>query len=110
MAEETNIKEAVEEIKECDEESLQKVISDWFSHTRTDGMRLGVTYISAAVFGAIQKNINSKEKARLRDYKRAIDEIIKIIHVQLTKQNDSEETVEDDDANQEAINEQESSI
>ena len=94
MVEETNIKEAVEEIKASDEESLQNVISDWFSRTRTDGMKLGATYISAAVFGAIQKNINSKEKASLRDYKRAIDEIVKIIHVQLTKQNDSEQTEE----------------
>ena len=31
---ETNIQEVVKEIKESDEESLQKVIEDWFERTR----------------------------------------------------------------------------
>ena len=48
---EANIKEAVKEIKESDEESLQKVIEDWFERTRTQGLKLGAQYVSAAVFG-----------------------------------------------------------
>ena len=90
MAEETNIKEAVKEIKESDEESLQKVIEDWFEKTRNQSIKIGAQYISAAIFGVIQKNIVKKAKPSLRDYKRMTEEIIKIISVQLTQQNDSE--------------------
>ena len=91
---EANIKEAVKEIKESNEESLQKVIEDWFERTRISGMKIGAQYISAAIFGVIQKNIVKKAKPSLRDYKRMTEEIIKIISVQLkqetTEQNDSE--------------------
>ena len=91
---EANIKEAVKEIKESNEESLQKVIEDWFERTRTQGLKLGAQYISAAIFGVISKHIIKKVKPSLRDYKRCIDEIIKIVSVQLkqqdTLQNDSE--------------------
>ena len=90
MAEETNIKEAVKEIKESDEESLQKVIEDWFERTRNQSIKIGAQYISAAIFGVIQKNIVKKTKPSLRDYKRMTEEIIKIISVQLKQQNDSE--------------------
>ena len=88
---EANIKEAVKEIKESDEESLQKCIEDWFERTRISGMKIGAQYISAAIFGVIQKNIVKKAKPSLRDYKRMTEEIIKIISVQLTQQDDSEE-------------------
>ena len=91
---EANIKEAVKEIKESDEESLQKCIEDWFERTRNQSIKIGAQYISAAIFGVIQKNIVKKAKPSLRDYKRMTEEIIKIISVQLkqetTKQNDSE--------------------
>ena len=87
---EVNSKEAVKEIKESDEESLQKCIEDWFERTRTQGLKLGASYISAAIFGVISKHIIKKAKPSLRDYKRCIDEIIKIISVQLKQQNDSE--------------------
>ena len=87
---EANIKEAVKEIKESDEESLQKCIEDWFERTRISGMKIGVQYISAAIFGVIQKNIVKKAKPSLRDYKRMTEEIIKIISVQLKQENDSE--------------------
>ena len=91
---ETNIQEAVKEIKESNEESLQKVIEDWFERTRNQSIKIGAQYISAAIFGVIQKNIVKKAKPSLRDYKRMTEEIIKIISVQLkqetTKQNDSE--------------------
>ena len=92
---ETNIQEAVKEIKESDEESLQKVIDDWFERTRNQSIKIGAQYISAAIFGVIQKNIVKKAKPSLRDYKRMTEEIIKIVSVQLrqqnTEQNDSEE-------------------
>ena len=66
---EVNIKEAVKEIKESDEESLQKVIEDWFERTRNKSIKIGAQYISAAIFGVIQKNIVKKAKPSLRDYK-----------------------------------------
>ena len=103
---ETNITEVVKEIKASDEESLQKVIEDWFERTRTSGMRIGAQYISAGIFGIIQKHILKKEKVSLRDYKRMTDEIIKIISVQLTQQNDSEtDTIKENNTNEETVNE-----
>ena len=109
---EINIKEVVKEIKESDEENLQKVIEDWFSRTRTDGMRLGAKYISAATFGIIQKHTKKKNgaKASLRDYQRCIDKIIEIVSVQLkqevTEQNDSEtDTVKENNTNEEIADE-----
>ena len=107
---EANIKEAIKEIKESDEESLQKVIEDWFERTRTQGLKLGASYISAAILGVISKHIIKKAKPSLRDYKRCIDEIIKIVSVQLkqqnTEQNDSEaDTIKEDNTNEEIINE-----
>ena len=87
---EANIKEVVKEIKESNEESLQKVIEDWFERTRNQSIKIGAQYISAAIFGVIQKNIVKKAKPSLRDYKRMTEEIIKIISVQLRQQNDSE--------------------
>ena len=110
MAEETNIKEVVKEIKESNEESLQKVVEDWFERTKNQSIKIGVQYISAAIFGVIQKNIIKKAKPSLRDYKRCIDEIIKIVSVQLnqqnTEQNDSEaDAVKEDNTNEEIINE-----
>ena len=103
---ETNITEVVKEIKASDEESLQKVIEDWFERTRTSGMRIGAQYISAGIFGIIQTHILKKEKVSLRDYKRMTDEIIKIISVQLTQQNDSEtDTIKENNTNEETVNE-----
>ena len=81
---ETNIQEVVKEIKESDEESLQKCIEDWFERTRNQSIKIGTQYISAAIFSVIQKNIVKREKASLRDYKRMTEEIIKIVSVQLT--------------------------
>lgn len=95
MEEETNIKDVVQEIKEASEEDLKKVIEQWFESTRTAGMRIGAQYISAGIFGVIQKHIKKKAKPSLRDYQRCMDEIIKIISVQLTQQNDSKKVVEE---------------
>ena len=69
---------------------MQKVIEDWFERTRNKSIKIGAQYISAAIFGVIQKNIVKKAKPSLRDYKRMTEEIIKIISVQLKQQNDSE--------------------
>ena len=57
MAEETNIKEVVEEIKNANEDELKKVIEGWFESTRTAGMKIGAQFISAAIFGVIEKHI-----------------------------------------------------
>lgn len=90
---ETNIKEAVEEIKNANEDELKKVIEQWFESTRTAGMKLGAQFISAAIFGVIKKHTKKTGKVSLNDYRRMTDEIVKIIAVQLTEQNDSKENV-----------------
>ena len=97
MTEETNMKEVVEEIKGADEETLHSTIEKWLESTRTQGMKIGAYFISAAIFGVIQKHIKKKTGAKpsLRDYQRCTDEIMKIISVQLTQQNDSEEKEND---------------
>ena len=97
MAEETNMKEVVEEIKNANEDEIKQVIEGWFEKTRMQSMKIGAQYISAATFGVIQKHIKKKTGAKpsLRDYQRCIDEIIQIISVQLTKQNDLEENEND---------------
>lgn len=91
MAEETKISEVVSEIKGTSEEELRKVIEKWFENMRTQGMKIGISYLSAAVYGAIQKH-TEKPSPSLRDYKRMTEEIIKIVSAQLkqpeTQQND----------------------
>ena len=96
---EANIKEAVKEIKESDEENLQKVIEDWFERTRNQSIKIGAQYISAAIFGVIQKNIVKKAKPSLRDYKRMTEEIIKIVSVQLRQQNTEQNDLEEKESN-----------
>ena len=96
---ETNIQEAVKEIKESNEESLQKVIEDWFERTRNQSIKIGAQYISAAIFGVIQKNIVKKAKPSLRDYKRMTEEIIKIVSVQLRQQNTEQNDLEEKESN-----------
>jgi hypothetical protein len=91
MEENTKVSEAISEIKNADEESLRRVIDAWFERTRTDGMKIGAQFISAAVMGKIQKHLDKPGKTSLRDYERCIADIKKLLAVQLTKQNDSEE-------------------
>lgn len=98
MEENTNVAEVVEEIRSADEDTLRSTIEKWLESMRSAGMKIGAQFISAAIFGVIQKHIKKKTgaKASLRDYQRCIDEIIKIISVQLeTQQNDSEENEND---------------
>lgn len=92
MAEETNIKKAVEEIKNANEEELRKVIEGWYERTRTDGLKLGAKMISVVVFDIIKKHTKKAAKVSLNDYKRMTADIIKVISVQLTEQNDLEES------------------
>ena len=99
MAEETNIKEAVEEIKNANEDELKKVIEQWFESTRTAGMKIGAQFISAAIFGVIKKHTKKAGKVSLNDYKRMTAEIMNIIAVQLTEQNDSEENIPEENEN-----------
>ena len=95
MATEVNMSEVVDEIKNANEDELRKVIEVWYEQTRTDGLKVGAKFISAAIYGTIQKHTKKVGKVSLNDYKRMTAEIIKIISVQLTEQNDSEEMVEE---------------
>lgn len=99
MTAETNMKEVIAEIKSADEDELKKVIESWFESTRTAGMKIGAQFISAAVFGVIQKHTKKAGKVSLNDYKRMTAEIVKIISVQLTPQNDSEENAMEENTN-----------
>lgn len=89
VVEENNMKDVVEEIKNANEDELRAVVEDWFKSTRTQGMQIGAYYISAGIFGIIQKHLNKKAKASLNDYRRCVDDIIKVISVQLAKDNDN---------------------
>jgi uncharacterized protein YpuA (DUF1002 family) len=93
--EETKMSDVVEEIKGATEEELREVIEQWLESTRTDGMKIGATYIAAAVMGKIQKHLSKPGKTSLRDYERCIADIKKMLAVQLTRQNDLEEAQEE---------------
>lgn len=97
--EETNMSLVMDEIKNANEDELRKVIEDWFEKTRTDGLKIGAQFISAAIYGSILKNLN-KAKPSLRDYERCIKDIRKVIDVQLAQQKETtanvvEETTDD---------------
>lgn len=83
MTENTNMSDVVAEVKNASEDELREVINKWFEHTRTAGMKMGAAYISAAVYGAIEKNIKT---GSLRDHQRAIKAVIDIVSVQLQQQ------------------------
>ena len=95
MTENTNMSEVIEEIKGASEEELKKVIKVWLERTRTDGLKIGARFIAAAVMGKIQKHLDKPGKISLRDYERCIADIKKMLVVQLTEQNDSEEVAND---------------
>jgi hypothetical protein len=94
MEENKNVSEAISEIRNATEEDLRATIEKWFESTRTDGMKIGAQFIAAAVMGKIQKHLGKPGKTSLRDYERCIADIKKILIVQLTQQNDSEEAAE----------------
>lgn len=98
---ETKISDVVDEIKGVSEEELRELIEGWFEKTRTDGMRHGAYFISAAVCDAINKNLKNGMNSSHRDFERAIKRVMEIVSVPLkqqeTQQNDSEEAVEGDE-------------
>ena len=99
MEEKLNMSEVVNEIKEASEEELKEVIERWFEQTRTSGMKIGASFISIAVYDAIEKNLKKNSKPSMNDYRRAIKRIIEIVSVQLkqgTVQNDLEEKTDDE--------------
>lgn len=85
------INEAIAELKGADEAKLTEVIEKWFEQTRTQGLKIGAKFISAAVAGTIQKHLKKGKDASKRDYERCINDIKEIIAVQLTQQDDSED-------------------
>ena len=95
MNKETKIAEAIEEIKQADEETLRQTIEKWYEHTRTQGMRIGAQMMSIGVDNIIKKHTRKPAKVSLRDYERMTAEIQKLIAVPLTQQNDSEEVKAD---------------
>lgn len=96
MAEENVVSKAMDEIKGANEDELKKVIEEHFEAVRTQGMKIGATYIAAAIMGKIEKHLGKPGKTSLRDHERCIADIKKILSVQLTRQNDLEETVEEE--------------
>lgn len=96
MEHENNMAEIASELKNATEEEITEVVQKWLEQTRTDGMKLGAKFIAAGVFGAIQKHLN-KQNPSLRDYERCMKDIRKIIAVQLTKQNETEEVTKQEE-------------
>ena len=96
MAEELNIAEVVKEVKNASEEELRKVIEGWYERTRTNGLKIGAQMISVAVYGKIEKHLKKGSKPSLRDYQRCVDDILKLVSVQITRQNDSGEENKND--------------
>ena len=98
MAENTNMAEAISEIKNATEEDLREIVTKWFDQTRTSGMKMGAQYMSVAIFRVIQKHLKKTSPPSLRDYKRCVEEIAGIISVQLAELNDGVKENEDDNA------------
>ena len=100
MEEKLNMSDVVNEIKGASEDELREVVERWFTQTRTQGMKLGASFISIAVYDAIEKNLKKNSKPSMNDYRRAIKRIIEIVSVQLkqeeTVQNDLEEVADDE--------------
>ena len=90
--EENNIQEVIEEIKSAKDKELRSTIEKWFEQTRNQGMKIGASYIAAAVACVMQKHLKKGKDASKRDLERCVRDIYKIVSVQLnTQQNDSED-------------------
>ena len=94
MAEDV-VSKAMDEIQTANEDELKKVIEQHFEVVRTQGMKIGAQFISAAIYGAMEKNLKKGINSSLRDYQRAIKRIYEIVSVQLAQQNDSNELMEE---------------
>lgn len=101
MEENTNVNQAVKELKGASEEELQKIIERWFDKTRMDGLKMGAQMISLIVNDAIRNNLKDGMNSSRRDFERAIKNIRDIISVQLkqheTLQNDFDVEEEEHD-------------
>lgn len=97
MTEENVVSKAMDEIKNTPEEELKKVLKEHLEAARTQGMKIGAIHIAAVVMGKIKKHLEKPGKTSLRDYERCIADIKKMLDVQLTQQNDSEEATEGDE-------------
>jgi hypothetical protein len=99
MEEQVKMSEVIDEIKGANEDNLKELIENWFERTRTEGMKVGAYFISAAVAEAINKNLKDGMNSSRRDFERAIKRVMEIVSVQLkqqeTRQNDSEEAAEE---------------
>ena len=100
IEENKNVSEAVSEIRNATEEELRDLIEKWFERTRTDGMKIGAYFVSAAVAGAIEKNLKDGMKSSHRDFERAIKRVMEIVSVQLKP----DETTQNDSATEEETN------
>jgi hypothetical protein len=97
IMEENKMSEVISEVKNATEDELKEVIVKHFDAVRTQGMKIGASYVAVAVYDAINKNLKNGSKSSLRDYQRAINRVLEIVSVQLvTQQNDSEDSVEED--------------
>lgn len=106
MADEVNISEVAEEIKNANDEELKKTIENWYEKTRTQGLKLGARMICAAGTDILTKHIGKKDKPSLRDYKRATEELIHLFTIPIkqaeTEQNNLE-TPENNDGEESSI-------
>ena len=91
------VAKAAEEIKNASDDKLKETIEDWYEKIHTIGLKTGASYISAVVFGTIQKHVVAKQNPSLRDYKRMTEDIVKIISIQLDRQDKNAETVKEDE-------------
>lgn len=96
MTEEIKVSDVVDEIKGASEDEGKKLIEEHFEAVRVQGMKIGATYIAAAVMGKFKKHLEKPGKTSLRDYERCVADIKKMLAVQLTQQNDSGEAVEEE--------------
>ena len=106
MADEVNISEVAEEIKNANDEELKKTIEQWYEKTRTQGLKLGARMICEAGTDILTKHIGKKDKPSLRDYKRATEELIRLFTIPIkqaeTEQNNLE-TPENNDGEESSI-------
>lgn len=91
----------IEEIKSAKDDELRSTIERWFEQTRNQGLKIGASYIAAAVAGVMEKHLKKGKDASRRDLERCLKDIYRIVSVQLnTQQSDLEE----DDISMEIIN------
>ena len=95
------IETVVDEIKSAKDDELRNTIEKWFEQTRNQGLKIGASYIAAAVAGVMEKHLKKGKDASRRDLERCLKDIYRIVSVQLnTQQSDLEE---DDDGTAEEI-------